>query len=157
MVEMIVKNKRLLINTTLWYWMRVWKNLRKYGNYVWHILNFIHITVPSPNVSALVHNSMMMVGQPLTLECIATTIRGINSQVDIVWTNVNNGMELRRSNNVIGTMANFNSVYRDYFNILQLTTDHNDVKYECKVIINANLLVMATGNLTLDVIGKYMC
>jgi len=37
-----------------------------------------------------------------------------------------------------------------------LTTDHNDVKYECKVIINANSLVMATGSFTLDVIGKHI-
>jgi len=92
---------------------------------------------------------MMIVGQPLTLECIVTTVRGINSQVDIMWTNVDNGSELQRSNNVSGSMETLGSIYRDYFNISQLTTDHNDVKYECKVIINANPLVMATGSFTL--------
>jgi len=98
----------------------------------------------------------MIVGQPLTLECIVTTVRGINSQVDIVWTNVDNGSELQRSYNVSGSIETLSSVYRDYFNISQLTTDHNDVKYECKVIINANISVMATGSFTLAVIGKHM-
>ena len=101
---------------------------------------------------------MMIVGQPLTLECIATTVRGINSQVDIVWTNVSNGMELRRTTNVNSSVINISSVYRDYFNISQLTTDHNDVKYDCEVIINPNnTLTTGTSSYTLRVLGKHLC
>ena len=97
----------------------------------------------------------MMVGQPLTLECIATTVRGINSQVDIVWTNVNNGTEVGRTDNVNSSMTNISIVYRDYFNISQLTSIDSGVEYECKVIIiNANLSV--TDSFTLDLIGKQL-
>ena len=38
-------------------------------------------------------------------------------------------------------------------NIPQLTTDHNDVTYECKVMISD---VMATDNFTLYVTGEYL-
>ena len=96
---------------------------------------------------------MMIVGQPFTLECIVTAVRGINSQVDIVWSrNYNNGSEQWRRNNLTASIRNFNTVvYSNSVNISQLTTDDNSVTYECKVIIN---FVEASDNFTLRVIGK---
>ena len=114
----------------------------------------MYITVPMPNVSvAVFQNAMMIVGQPLILECIVTTVRGINSQIDIVWSNSINDT---KSDNVSEYMENSNSVlYRDYLNISQLTTDNNNVTYECKVIINANPLIEATNTFILHVNGKH--
>ena len=96
----------------------------------------------------------MIVGQPLTLECNVIAVRGINSQVDIVWSDVNSSKESISSDDVSGIM-NFTSVlYRDSFNIPQLTTDHNGITYECEVIINADPPVAATDTFTLHVTGK---
>ena len=96
----------------------------------------------------------MIVGQPLALECNVTAVRGINSQVDIVWSDVNSSKQLMRSDNVSALM-NFTSVlYRDSFNIPQLTTDHNGITYKCEVIINADPPVTATDTFTLRVTGK---
>ena len=98
----------------------------------------------------------MIVGQPLTLECVATAVRGINSQVDIIWNNNSSAKEFRR-NDVNASMTNLlmsSVVYKDYFNISQLTTDDNNVTYQCEIIINSNPSVMASGSFTLHVIGK---
>ena len=92
-------------------------------------------------------------GRPLTLECIVTTVRGINSQVSIVWSSSSSDKELRR-NNVSASMATFKSVvYRDYFNISLLTTDDNNMTYVCKVMINA---VEADDNITVQARGKQL-
>ena len=114
----------------------------------------MYTTVPKPNISVTVfRNAMMIVGQPLILECIVTTVRGINSQVDIVWSNSTNDM---KRDNVSEYMENSNYVlYRDYLNISQLTTDNNNVTYECKVIINANPLIKATNTFILHVNSKH--
>lgn len=96
----------------------------------------------------------MILGQPLTLECIVTTVRGINSQVDILWSN--SSKEIRR-NNVSVSIKSLNfSIYRDHFNISQLTADDNDVTYKCEVVINAITRVTASDTITLYAIGKYV-
>ena len=109
--------------------------------------------VPAPNVNVTVHNANMVVGQPLTLECLVTTVRGINSQVCIVWKYSSKELKI----NVSASITVFSSVvYRDYLNISQLSTDDNDVTYECEVIINASPPVTETGRFTLHVNGKQL-
>ena len=44
------------------------------------------------------------VGQSLTLQCEVTTVRGITSRVDIVWSS--DGTVLRRMNDATATMGN---------------------------------------------------
>ena len=110
--------------------------------------------VPTPNVSVIVHN-IITVGHPVTLECIVTIMRGINNQIYIVWSSSSSssGKELRRSN-VSASMAMFKFVvYRDYFNISLLTTDDNNIIYECKVMINA---IEANDSFILQVRGKQL-
>ena len=112
----------------------------------------IYVTVPTPNISFTTIHNDMIVGQPFALECVANTMRGINSQVDIVWSY--NSREMKR-NNVSASIINSSSlVYRDYFNISQLTTDDNGGIYECKVIINTNPSVITTDCFTLRIHGK---
>ena len=118
-----------------------------------HFQFYTYFIVPTPNVSISVHNDTK-VDQPLSLICSITTVRGINSQVNITWIRGNDGEERTREN-VNPSITMFSSVmYRDYFNISQLTTDENGETYTCEVMINANPPVMASDSYTLNVIGK---
>ena len=117
---------------------------------VMHFLNLID-TVPSPDARVYSHY-MMEVGQSLTLVCRVITVRGINSEVSIVWSKINSG-EVRRRSNISSFMTeSYSIVYRDYFNISQLTTDDNDVTYECTVMINA---LESSSRLTLHLSGEH--
>ena len=53
------------------------------------------------------------VGQSLTLQCEVTTVRGITSSVDIVWSS--GGTELERTNNVSSTTMDNSLVYTDSY------------------------------------------
>ena len=90
------------------------------------------------------------VGQPLTLECQVTTVRGITSTVDIVWSS--DGTVLNSINGATATMGN-PLVY--YYNISQLNTTYNDTVIQCEVVINSSPLVMASDSITLNVSGEY--
>ena len=94
------------------------------------------------------------VGQSLTLQCEVTTVRGITSRVDIVWSS--NGTELERMNDVSSTMMSDSLVYTDSYNISQLSTTDEGRVIQCEVVINASPIVMASDNITLDVTGMYM-
>ena len=118
-------------------------------------LHFIFYTcvVPIPYVSVIANNDMI-VGQPFSLECIMTTVRGINSQINIIWSKVSNGEELKRENVSAYMIVNSSVMYRDYLNISQLTTDDNGETYMCEVIINTSSPVKASDSFTLYVTGK---
>ena len=93
------------------------------------------------------------VGQSLTLQCEVTTVRGITSRVDIVWSS--GGTELERMNGVSSTTMGNSLVYTDSYTISQLSTTDEDRVIQCEVVvINPSTLVTATDNITLDVIGK---
>ena len=93
------------------------------------------------------------VGYSLTLQCEVTTVRGITSIVDIVWSI--GGTELQRMNNVSSTTMNDSLVYTDYYIISQLYTTDDGRVIQCEGVINANPPVMANDNIILDVTGKY--
>ena len=102
------------------------------------------MTVTAPNTQ--------IVGQPLTLECSVTAVRGITSKVDIIWSRGSN--VLMRTNNTTPTMMDNSLVYTNTYIIPVLSTDDEGREYECAVVINANAVVMATGIVTLDVMGE---
>ena len=93
------------------------------------------------------------VGQSLTLQCEVTTVRGITSRVDIVWSS--NGTELERMENVTSTTMSNSLVYTDNYTISQLSTTDEGRVIHCEVVINANPVVMASDSTTLDVTGEY--
>ena len=96
--------------------------------------------------------SNQTVGQSLTLQCEVTTVRGITSRVDIVWSS--DGTELQRMDNVTLSSVNDSLVYMEtYSNPLLNTTDDGRV-IQCEVVINTSPLVMASDSITLDVTGK---
>lgn len=120
--------------------------------YVYSIsVSYVYL-VPTPdhvNVTAI---SAQTVGQPLILECYITTVRGITSGMDIVWSN--NGSELKRTDgaNVTSTSDNLQT-YKDYFTAFQLNTSDNGKVYQCEVIVNTNPTLTADGTVTLDLTG----
>ena len=59
----------------------------------------VFFSVPIPTVSVTALNTQT-VGQSLTLQCEVTTVRGITSRVDIVWSS--GGSILRRINDLSG-------------------------------------------------------
>ena len=93
------------------------------------------------------------VSHSLTLQCEVTTVRGITSRVDIVWSS--DGTELRRINNVSSTTMDNSLVYTDSYTISQLSTTDDGRVIQCEVIINTSPSVIANDNITLDVIGEY--
>ena len=105
----------------------------------------------SPPTVSVTSLSSQQVGQPLALQCNATTVRGINSTVDIVWTS--NSMIIKRINDVMPTTMTTSQVYMDSYIISQLSTDDDGKIYQCEVVINSTPSVAATNDIVLDVIS----
>ena len=110
-----------------------------------HNINLFNLVpTPSINVTAL---DTQIVGQSVTLLCEVTTVRGITSRVDIVWSS--DGIKLEGMNNVSSTTMSNSLVYTDYYTISQLNTTDDDRVIQC-----ANIPVMANDSITLDVTGE---
>ena len=109
--------------------------------------------VPVPNVT-INPPSYQTVGQSLTLESSITTVRGITSRVDIVWSS--NGEELRRIQEVNKSLtSNYTELFEDTYNIALLSTTDDDRVIQCKVVIMTTPSKTAVDSVTLDVTGKY--
>ena len=107
--------------------------------------------MPTPNVTVTAPNTQI-VGQSLTLECSVTTVRGIISRVDIIWSSDGTQLERMEGVNVSSTTDN-SVVYTDTYNISQLNTTDDGREYRCEVVINTSPPVMANDSVTLDVMG----
>ena len=113
---------------------------------------FCIFIVPTPDSITVTVISNQTVGQSLTLQCSVTSVRGITSRVDIMWSS--NDIELRKIEGVNGSFTSDSSVtYTDYYNALQLNTSDENRVYQCEVFMNTNLPLMADDNTTLDVNG----
>ena len=109
--------------------------------------------VPNPvvNVTALDDQT---VGENLTLQCEVTTVRGITSRVDIVWSS--NDTVLRRINDTTPTMLDDSLVYTDsYTTEMPLSTSDHGRVITCQAVIDVDPPVMGSGSITLDVFGEY--
>jgi len=116
------------------------------------ILNSNFYAVPIPTV-AVTAPETRTVGDPLTLMCNVTAVRGITSDVVVIWRR--DGAEVERTEGVNVSYTTANSVvYTDTYTILLLRTTDDGGEYQCEVIINTGPPVMATGNLMLDAMGK---
>ena len=111
-----------------------------------------YILVPTPVVS-ITPPVTQIVGDPLTLQCEVTTVRGITSRVDIVWSR--GGMELEKMNGVSSTTMDNSLVYTHSYTIPHLSTTDEGRMIQCEVMINTSPSVMANGSITLDVTGEY--
>ena len=113
-----------------------------------HNINLFY-AVPTPTVTVTALNTQI-VGQSVTLQCEVTTVRGITSRVDIVWSS--DGIELERMNNVSSTMMNSSLAYTDHYTISQLSTTDDDRVIQCEGAIIGMMSVV--DNIIVDVTGK---
>ena len=112
------------------------------------------LLVPDPIVTVDAP-SIQTVSKPLTLDCNVTTVSGITSRVDIVWSS--NGLELRRIEGIKSNLTINDSVlYMDSYTIPQLGTVDEGRTYQCGIVINQAVPIIANGNITLDVTGEIM-
>ena len=76
------------------------------------------------------------IGDPLTLDCTVTAVRGISSSVDIIWTT--GGRVVRRVDDITADVENDSAIYTDSFEISSLSAIDNGREYQCTVMINAS-------------------
>ena len=93
-----------------------------------------------------------MVGHQLTLKCSVTTVRGITSRVNTMWSS--NGLDLETIEANISSISNDSVEYTTYYTIVQLNETDDSRVYQCKVEINGSLLVTANSNITLNTSSK---
>ena len=81
-----------------------------------------------------------------------TTVRGITSKVDFIWSS--NGTVLKEDeiSNQNFTVQNLN-IYSNTYTISQLSTDDDGKIYQCEVVIDASPPTIEFKNVTLDVTG----
>ena len=112
------------------------------------VLNVTDISFTTPNTQ--------LVGQPLMLECSVTTVRGITSRVDIVWSS--DGVELMKLEGaIVNSTLNDSVIYISSYSIQILSTNDSDRVYQCTMVINTDPPVLAHGSVTLDITGKVVC
>ena len=108
--------------------------------------------VPVPHMT-IIAPSNQTVGQSLTLQSSITTVRGITSRVDIVWSS--DDLPQTRIIGATPNTTNDNSeVYEYTHHIPLLSTSDNGRVIECEVIIMKTPSIVSTNNVTLDVTGK---
>ena len=110
--------------------------------------------MPTPENVTVTAPDVLTVGQSLTLECSVTTVRGITSRVDIVWSS--DGVVVGTTEGVspsatIGDYMEYSNVYI----ISQINETVDDgVVYQCEIIINSLSLVMVSENVILNPVGE---
>ena len=95
----------------------------------------------------------LTVGDPLTLDCTVTAVRGISSSVDIIWTT--GGRVVRRVDNITADVKDDNAIYSDSFEISSLSAIDNGREYQCTVVINASQPVNGSDQITLIFPGEF--
>ena len=92
------------------------------------------------------------VGQSLSLECIVTTVRGLSSSIDIIWTS--DGLEINRTSGASTDSSTSSFIlYRDFYNIPLLTTAEDGRVFQCEGMINTTPYLTAESSTTLDIVG----
>ena len=81
-------------------------------------------------------------------------MRGVTSDVDIMWRRGNTIVETTRVTAATTTMNNL-LVYRDSYIISQLNTSDDDIEYRCRLAIRASPTIRADTAVTLHVTGEY--
>ena len=116
------------------------------------VLYIICTVVPTPLIKVTIINNQT-VGQSLSLGCRITTVRGITSRVDIVWSS--DGAELNRTEELDpSSTTNYSVLYTELYIIPQLSTLDEGRTITCDVLINAMSPVTTTDSVTLNVTGK---
>ena len=95
-----------------------------------------------------------IVGQSLLLECDVVSVRGITSNIDIVWSSDGTVLQTDEGVSLTVRTPTTTSLASTYL-ISPLSTSDEDRTYQCEMIINATQPVITANNVTLDVTGVY--
>ena len=122
-----------------------------------------YCAVPNPVVKITIFNNELhgnetlqnvTIGDPLTLDCTVTAVKGISSSVDIIWTT--GGRVVRRLHNITADIENDYVIYTDSFEISSLSTLDNGREYQCSAVINAYKPVRSSDQVMLIFHGEYL-
>ena len=117
-----------------------------------YIKLFCCISFPPPNVTVTAPNNQT-VGQEITIHCIATTVRGVTSTVNLLWRDERT--TLRSINDLNPTTVNNSQVYTDSYRNTQLRTLDEGRVIWCRALINIiRRPIYGMGNTTLNVTGE---
>jgi len=94
------------------------------------------------------------VGLPTTLNCSGTTVRGINTTVDIVWSRDDQMIRSAENVTLFNTSDNM-LTFSDSYTTGMLNESANGTVFECEVRL-ANTSVVVPINYTLDLTCKYI-
>ena len=81
-----------------------------------------------------------------------TTVRGITSRVDIVWSSERLEVEKIEEVNVTYTSSG-SAVYKTTYTIPLLSTTDDGRVYQCDVVINTSPIIFGSSNITVDITG----
>ena len=99
--------------------------------------------VPTPFVQITIFDNEILgneilgnvtIGDPLTIDCTVTAVRGISSSVDIIWTT--GGRVVRRVYNITADIEIDYAIYTDSFEISSLSIIDNRKEFSCTVVVN---------------------
>ena len=108
--------------------------------------------VPTDYIISVNTPNTQIVGQSLMMGCNFTTVRGITSRVDVVWSS--DGEEHRKIEGINVSLSLVTSaVYVATYTIPLLSTTDDGRVYQCEVVINTSPPFMATTSTMLDVTG----
>ena len=95
----------------------------------------------------------LTVGDSLTLNCTVTTVRGISSSVNIIWTT---GIDVvRRAENLsVAYTINDFAIYTDLYQISSLTPLDNGRNYKCNVLIKGLQQIISSDQIVLNFTGE---
>ena len=113
----------------------------------------IYVLVPAPSV-VINAPTIQIVGQSLILKCDVTAVKGITSNVNVIWSR--DGISLKRTEGItVNSMTRQSLLYKDAYNIAQLSTADENKTYKCMAVIAASSSVRTTQSVTLNVTGKF--
>ena len=133
------------------YQLKIHKILNKFLK-----INFYMVIFIDPIVSVdIMAAGILLIDQPLVLQCTAIIVENITSTVDIIWTTGNT--QVRRVNNVTASSnINSSSIYNDSFIISSLNVSDIGSVYECEVVINSVLPTTAKTDFNVSIPGMYI-
>ena len=84
-----------------------------------------------------------------------TTVRGITSRVDVVWSSDHSALLERNEELNLTIRTPSSTSLTNMYNIIQLSTDDENRIYHCEMVINTDPPVVAISNITLNVTGNF--
>ena len=130
--------------------------VNKYECLFMYIVPAPHIKITVFGYETLKNDTLenISIGDPLTLDCTVSTVRGISSQADvsIIWSTGNE--IIRRAVNVMADVKNYSTIYTDSLEIASLSATDNGRAYVCTVLINSSQVLFNVDVLTLIFPGE---